>query len=172
MPVIRFSHVNLRAPRAMVDALRDFYCEVVGLQCGPRPLSSYGYWLYAGGCEVLHLSESRPGENRGTGALTTFDHAAFPAPTATPTSGCSMPAGSPIARWNIAKRVWCRFFSPTRPATAWNCNSCQRPGSGRNWKLGLLKCGGAPTVQMQRSTIPVWQCSGLSPPNGTEPRSP
>ena len=77
MPVIRFSHVNLRAPRAMVDALRDFYCEVVGLQCGPRPLSSYGYWLYAGGCEVVHLSESRPGENRGTGALTTFDHAAF-----------------------------------------------------------------------------------------------
>lgn len=77
MPVLGLSHYNLRGPRELIDALRDFYCEVVGLRVGPRPLPSYGYWLYAGERDVLHLSESRPGESRVQGVRTTFDHVAF-----------------------------------------------------------------------------------------------
>jgi catechol-2,3-dioxygenase len=78
MPAIGFSHYNLRAPRALLDELRDFYCEVVGLELGYRPpLRSFGYWLYAGGHAVLHLSESGPAENRPAQPLGTFDHAAF-----------------------------------------------------------------------------------------------
>lgn len=79
MAVLGFSHYNLRAPRVMLDRLRDFYVEVVGLQAGPRPpFRSFGYWLYAGGEPVLHLSEASPGEARDTpGGATTFDHAAF-----------------------------------------------------------------------------------------------
>jgi glyoxylase I family protein len=79
MAVLGFSHFNLRAPRTMLDQLRDFYVEVVGLQAGPRPpFRSFGYWLYAGGEPVLHLSETSPGESRNSpGSTTTFDHAAF-----------------------------------------------------------------------------------------------
>lgn len=82
MPVLGFSHYNLRAPRALLDALRDFYVDVVGLQPGPRPpFVSFGYWLYAGGEAVLHLSEAGPAEQRVAGGPHTvghtFDHAAF-----------------------------------------------------------------------------------------------
>ena len=73
-----FNHYNLRAPRELMDTLRTFYCEVAGLTEGPRPaLGSFGYWLYADGQCVLHLSEARPGETRQTHVTTTFDHVAF-----------------------------------------------------------------------------------------------
>lgn len=78
MPVTDFSHYNLKGSRALLDELRTFYCEVVGLTLGPRPpLQSFGYWLYAGERAVLHLSEERPGEARGRSPSATFDHAAF-----------------------------------------------------------------------------------------------
>ena len=78
MPAIGFSHYNLRAPRALLDELRDFYCDVVGLSVGHRPpFRSFGYWLYAGEQAVLHLSEAGPDENRPAQPTGTFDHAAF-----------------------------------------------------------------------------------------------
>lgn len=78
MGVIGFGHVNLRAPLALMEALKAFYCDVVGLKQGWRPdLSSHGYWLYAGDQCVLHLSLSRPDEAHTPGARTTFDHTAF-----------------------------------------------------------------------------------------------
>lgn len=78
MSVIGFSHYNLRAPRALLEELRAFYCEVVGLELGQRPsFRSFGYWLYAGGYPILHLSEAGPGEVRPEQPLGTFDHAAF-----------------------------------------------------------------------------------------------
>lgn len=78
MTVIGFSHYNLRAPRELLDRLRDFYCEVVGLQQGERPpFASFGYWLYAGAQDVLHLSEAEPGEARQVQVTGTFDHVAF-----------------------------------------------------------------------------------------------
>ena len=73
-----FSHYNLRAHRELLENLRSFYCEVVGLTAGYRPpFTSFGYWLYAGERDVLHLSESAPNEARFPEAATTFDHAAF-----------------------------------------------------------------------------------------------
>jgi len=78
VPAIGFSHYNLRAARAMLDELRDFYSDVVGLEVGDRPpFRSFGYWLYAGGQAVLHLSEARLGEERAAQPQGTFDHAAF-----------------------------------------------------------------------------------------------
>jgi catechol-2,3-dioxygenase len=72
------NHYNLRAPRALLESLCAFYCNVVGLRIGDRPaLASFGYWLYAGDRDVLHLSEAAEGEQRSTGALGTFDHVAF-----------------------------------------------------------------------------------------------
>lgn len=73
-----FNHYNLRAPRALLDELRDFYCDIVGLVEGERPaFRSFGYWLYAGGRDVLHLSECSPDEQRAIHVTTTFDHVAF-----------------------------------------------------------------------------------------------
>lgn len=78
MPATGFNHYNLRAPRELLDELRDFYCEVLGLTVGARPaFRSFGYWLYANGHDVLHLSETAPGEVRATHVATTFDHVAF-----------------------------------------------------------------------------------------------
>lgn len=78
MPITGFNHYNLRAPRALLDELRDFYCTVVGLSEGERPaFRTFGYWLYAGGTDVLHLSECSADEMRQTHVATTFDHAAF-----------------------------------------------------------------------------------------------
>jgi glyoxylase I family protein len=78
MAVTGFSHYNLRAARPTLDALRDFYVDVVGLQLGYRPpFQSYGYWLYAGTHDVLHLTEAAPGEMRPIGVTNTFDHVAF-----------------------------------------------------------------------------------------------
>ena len=78
MSVQGFNHYNLRAPRDLLDTLRDFYCEVVGLSLGERPaFRSFGYWLYAGGRDLLHLSECSPDEVRVTHVETTLDHVAF-----------------------------------------------------------------------------------------------
>lgn len=80
MAVLGFNHYNLRASRAMMEQLKVFYRDVVGLQIGERPqLTSFGYWLYAGSKDVLHLSEAKPEEKRKENVATTFDHVAFTA---------------------------------------------------------------------------------------------
>jgi catechol 2,3-dioxygenase-like lactoylglutathione lyase family enzyme len=81
--VTALNHINLRAPRALLATLRDFYCEVVGLRDGPRPpFGSRGWWLYAGDVAVVHLSEQHADEaprGEAGAAAGTFDHAAFSA---------------------------------------------------------------------------------------------
>jgi catechol-2,3-dioxygenase len=37
MPVRGFDHYNLRASRPVLEELKAFYCEVVGLTVGARP---------------------------------------------------------------------------------------------------------------------------------------
>ena len=75
-------HINLRAPAELLATLRDFYRDVLGLTVGERPdFGSHGYWLYASGHPVVHLSAQLANETpRGavnTAAPTTFDHTAF-----------------------------------------------------------------------------------------------
>jgi catechol-2,3-dioxygenase len=78
MTVLAFGHVNLRAPRELLERLCRFYSEVVGLRVGERPpFRNFGYWLYAGDQDVLHLSEIDPGEQRSATASASFDHLAF-----------------------------------------------------------------------------------------------
>ena len=80
MPIHGFNHYNLRAERSMMELLKVFYRDVVGLRLGERPkLSSFGYWLYIGNKDVLHLSEAKPEEGRQENTVTTFDHVAFTA---------------------------------------------------------------------------------------------
>jgi catechol 2,3-dioxygenase-like lactoylglutathione lyase family enzyme len=76
--VTGFNHYNLVAERRLLDELRDFYVSIVGLQPGSRPpFRRFGYWLYAGAQDVLHLTEAVMDEERGSGVNSTFDHVAF-----------------------------------------------------------------------------------------------
>ena len=81
MAVQTLDHYNLRAARAaraVLDELCAFYRDVVGLEVGERPpFRRFGYWLYAGGRAVLHLSVADDGESRPSGVASTFAHAAF-----------------------------------------------------------------------------------------------
>lgn len=80
MAILGFNHYNLRAERSMMEQLKVFYRDVVGLRIGDRPqLTSFGYWLYAESKDVLHLSEAKPEEKRKENVATTFDHVAFTA---------------------------------------------------------------------------------------------
>jgi catechol-2,3-dioxygenase len=77
MATLGLNHYNLRADHALMEKLRDFYCDIVGLAVGFRPpFGSRGYWLYAGEQAVLHLSEAAAAKFDNA-AITTFDHAAF-----------------------------------------------------------------------------------------------
>ena len=78
MPTVGLNHINLSGSRDVLNTLKDFYCEVIGLEVGARPnFPRAGYWLYAGRHPVVHLYESAPNEARKTDVLTTFDHVAF-----------------------------------------------------------------------------------------------
>ena len=78
MPVTALSHFNIRAPRPLLDELRDFYVDVVGLRPGFRPpFQRFGYWLYAGDSDVLHLTEADRSERQVLDVLTTLDHVAL-----------------------------------------------------------------------------------------------
>jgi catechol-2,3-dioxygenase len=71
-------HYNLRGSRELLERIRDWYRDVVGLEVGGRPpFRFHGYWLYAGGRPILHLSEARHGEEHPVPGAGTFDHVAF-----------------------------------------------------------------------------------------------
>ena len=83
MPVTEINHINLRANRDMMHILRDFYCDIVGLKVGPRTATtSYGFWLYIGNNDLVHIAEYKAPE--GSEKLTpeidvigTYDHVSF-----------------------------------------------------------------------------------------------
>lgn len=79
MSTLGIDHVNLQASAGMIEKLRGFYVDIVGLREGPRPnfrSGSHGHWLYAGDVDVLHLSIRDGGVSApcDTGA---FGHMAF-----------------------------------------------------------------------------------------------
>lgn len=77
MKVLGLDHYNLCGPRDLLESMRDFYVDVLGLEVGYRPpFESFGYWLYAADQPVLHLSESARGDCV-SGGRSSFDHAAF-----------------------------------------------------------------------------------------------
>ena len=74
------NHYNLRSDQEMMERLKIFYIDIVGLQLGFRPpFESTGYWLYAEKKDVLHLSSSKESIKNLININTTFDHMAFTA---------------------------------------------------------------------------------------------
>ena len=73
---MHIDHINIRAPRELLEQVRDFYRTVFGLQEGFRPaFSSSGYWLYTGDHPIVHLSAG--GELADRNGPTHLDHVAF-----------------------------------------------------------------------------------------------
>ena len=53
------NHINIRT--ADLEATRDFYAEVFGLEEGFRPpFPTPGYWMYAGDQPIVHISPCDP----------------------------------------------------------------------------------------------------------------
>ena len=73
-------HYNLRSDEKMIEILKDFYINIVGLKLGHRPpFKSKGYWLYAGNKDTLHLSSSKDNVKNLTNVNSTLDHVSFSA---------------------------------------------------------------------------------------------
>jgi len=74
------NHYNLRAAPEIIEKLKNFYIEIVGLKLGHRPpFNNGGYWLYANDKDVLHLSFSKNDITNELHVSSTFDHMAFTA---------------------------------------------------------------------------------------------
>ena len=74
------NHYNLRAAPEIIEKLKSFYIEIVGLKLGHRPpFKNGGYWLYANDKDVLHLSFSKNDITNELHVSSTFDHMAFTA---------------------------------------------------------------------------------------------
>jgi catechol 2,3-dioxygenase-like lactoylglutathione lyase family enzyme len=70
-------HFNIRAPVALLEPVRDFYIDVLGLIEGNRPPFRFaGYWLYAGEHPVVHLMAAKEGPSP-PGEVGSIDHVAF-----------------------------------------------------------------------------------------------
>jgi len=75
--MVSFNHFNLRAPLELLEQLKEFYCDIVGLSVGDRPpFNRFGYWLYAGDNAILHLVQDDEQEVSAE-SRTSFDHVAF-----------------------------------------------------------------------------------------------
>lgn len=78
MPVTEINHVNFRSDRETMHKLKDFYCDILGLTVGPRVAStSYGFWLYIGNNDVVHLADHKTPEAPELHVHGTFDHVSF-----------------------------------------------------------------------------------------------
>ena len=75
--ILSINHIQLVAEKDLVIQLKDFYCNVVGLTEGSRPpFERFGFWLYIGDKDVLHLITPKEGVGRSP-QKSSFDHIAF-----------------------------------------------------------------------------------------------
>ncbi|MDT5271647.1 MAG: hypothetical protein QOH49_3833 [Acidobacteriota bacterium] len=69
MNVEGLNHFNITAPRELLEGVRDFYVEVLGLVVGERPaFMRDGFWLYAGRESLVHLTACDADDPRTGGA--------------------------------------------------------------------------------------------------------
>ena len=75
--ILSINHIQLVAEKDLVIQLRDFYCDVVGLTEGFRPpFERFGFWLYIGDKDVVHLITPKEDDNRSP-QKSSYDHVAF-----------------------------------------------------------------------------------------------
>jgi catechol-2,3-dioxygenase len=75
--ILSINHIQLVAEKDLVIQLHAFYCNVVGLTEGFRPaFERFGFWLYIGDKDVVHLITPKEGDSRSL-QKSSFDHVAF-----------------------------------------------------------------------------------------------
>jgi catechol 2,3-dioxygenase-like lactoylglutathione lyase family enzyme len=80
METVGLHHFNIKAPLELIERVRDFYVEVLGLTVGDRPnFSRRGFWLYSRNAAIVHLTayddaDARMSVENGKSFL---DHVAF-----------------------------------------------------------------------------------------------
>ena len=75
--ILSINHIQLVAEKNLVIQLKDFYCNIVGLSEGFRPpFERFGFWLYIGDKDVVHLITPKEGDNRSL-QKSSYDHVAF-----------------------------------------------------------------------------------------------
>jgi catechol 2,3-dioxygenase-like lactoylglutathione lyase family enzyme len=83
MDIRYIDHFTIRSRPQDVEALRDFYGDVLGLRPGLRPDFRFpGYWMYLGDRPVVHIAGSLPVDGpiapKGRpGSTGQFDHVSF-----------------------------------------------------------------------------------------------
>lgn len=74
MPLTAFDHVNVRT--SQLDAMIQFYGDILDLHTGPRPDFSFGgAWLYLGDQAYIHLVD-KPDQSAAS-LDSTLEHFAF-----------------------------------------------------------------------------------------------
>ncbi len=77
MPVQSINHINIAVPQPLMQQVRDFYVEALGLQDRPRERGGLsGHWLYGGGAPLIHLMLPRDGATAVQGSAA-IDHFAL-----------------------------------------------------------------------------------------------
>ena len=84
MTIAGLNHFNIMGSRSLIDEVRDFYVDVIGLSEGWRPDFDFeGHWLYAGDAPILHLMVSEESAVTDDGGLSSttghLDHIALTA---------------------------------------------------------------------------------------------
>lgn len=78
MPVQAINHINVAVPSPLMQQVRDFYVDAIGLEDRQRGAGTRsGYWLYGGDAPLVHLMLPRGDDLepvKGSGAI---DHVAF-----------------------------------------------------------------------------------------------
>ena len=84
MAIAGLNHFNIMGSQSLIDEVRDFYVNVIGLSEGWRPAFDFdGHWLYAGDAPILHLMVSEEGSETDDGGVSSttghLDHIALTA---------------------------------------------------------------------------------------------
>jgi catechol 2,3-dioxygenase-like lactoylglutathione lyase family enzyme len=80
METTGLDHFNITVPFELLERVRDFYVQVLGLVIGERPdFMRKGFWLYAGNKSIVHLTTCDEADARAKieAGLNFFDHIAF-----------------------------------------------------------------------------------------------
>jgi catechol 2,3-dioxygenase-like lactoylglutathione lyase family enzyme len=100
------NHFNVLSDK--LDETVAFYCDLLGLEPGPRPALSFpGAWLYAGGHPILHISAGRKLPEPPQGVI---DHIAFSAKGLPQAVEKLKTRGIPFElRCQVTSRIWQLF---------------------------------------------------------------
>ncbi len=107
------NHVTVRAPRPLLDLVRDFYCDILGLVEGDRPpFGGFGWWLYpqCSNTAAVHLFEQAPEDPRTLDGVNTMDHFAFDASGRMLVEATLTDRGIPFQRSEVPGRTLIQVF--------------------------------------------------------------